>query len=145
MVKTSREDVTATAGEVLGEGDRITVKLAGRKLASVTMAAGSTRAKVTDEDKLTAWVAENHPSEVETVTRIRPAYLEQLKKQAKQDGVAADPDTGDLLPGIEVTTGDPSLRVLPADGARDLLIEAWRSGELNLGEVLQIPSGGEQT
>lgn len=143
MVKDAREAASAAAGEALGEGDRITVTLSGRKLASVTMTTGATRAKVTDEDKLARWVSENHPSEVETVTRVRPAYLEQLKSQAKKAGHPVDPTTGEEIPGLEVTTGEPHPTVRPVDGARDILADAWQRGELTLGEVLQLP-GGEQ-
>lgn len=143
MVKDARSVADEATGQALEEGDRITATLGGHKLAAVSMAAGSTRCRVVDEDKLAAWVEQNYPTEVEYTVRVRPVFLKQLQDAAKKAGAPVDPTTGEEIPGLEVTTGEPHPTVRPVDGARDILADAWQRGELTLGEVLQLP-GGEQ-
>ena len=85
--KLSAAKATA-ASKILGgwfPGDRLTAVLPGGiPIGTVTLTKGSTTAKVTDADAYTAWVAQNHPDEVETITVVRGEYTARLLSAAKQ-------------------------------------------------------------
>lgn len=87
---------------------------------SVTYARGAASARVTDPGALLHWVKQNRPGEV--VEKVRDSYLKALLITARKEGQAVDQRTGEVIPGIEVTAGDPVLKVVPekapqADGA----------------------------
>lgn len=144
LIKSARTAADATADEVLEPGDRIVATFpGGAKVATVSMTEGSVRSRVTDADKLAAWVAEKHPTEVETVTRVRSGYLKALQDRAKRDGAAVDPDTGEVIPGLEVYAGDPHPSVRLAPDAVAIVADAWRTGTLPLDGVLAIGEGSD--
>ena len=88
----------------------------------VTMAKGARRAKVANENALLAWVADNHP-EIETVTRIRPAFLTSLLDKAKRVGAMVDSD-GVVIDGlIEVSDGPPTAQQKLTDDADIIIAE----------------------
>ncbi len=114
-------------------GDRNAGALpSGAVIASVTYAKGRISARVSDRESFEAWVKENHPTEIETVTttRVNPAYEALLTSAAKQAGVAIDATTGEEVPGITVGQGEPYAIVKLADDAEDLIAQAWQDGEL---------------
>lgn len=105
--------------EQMGQDDeeRVGAKLPdGTKLGAITYSEGRRSAKVTDEAAALAWCERAHPSEVQTVRMIRPAYLKMLLDLAKADDAPAgakgvDPSTGEELPFIEVQQGNPFISV----------------------------------
>lgn len=128
-------------------GDRLTATIAGRPAGTVTVKRPPVSASVSDSTALTEWVATTHPTEIEEVTvrRVKPAYLSALLAAAKKTGVAVS-SAGEVIPGITVTVGDPSVAVTLEDGAAELVAEAWRSGELAelIGGLLPaLEPGGE--
>lgn len=123
------ERAAVTSGWLVG--DRIGAALHGRPAGAVQLRKGSTRATVSDPQALEAWVAVHHPDGIETVTttRVRPAYQTALLAAAKQAGAAVTP-AGEELPGVTVTTGDPTVAVTLAEDAAELVAAAWETGEL---------------
>ncbi len=110
----------------------------GSKLASISVAAGRTTARVADADAFLTWVFENHPSEIETVktTRVRPAYERAVLDSAKKAGVPVDA-TGEVVPGVEVGDGEPYLVTKLADGAHERVLSAIQRGAI---QPLALPA-----
>ena len=127
-------------------GDRNTALLPGGKpFAAVSLAKGRTTANVTDTDVYEAWVKDVHPEQIEQIftTRVRPDFTERIKSAAKKLGVAVDAETGEEVPGITVSAGDPYPMVKLTEDAREAVAKAWRDGSLLelLGTLLAIEGG----
>lgn len=61
---------------------------------------------VENEAAFTAWVAKRYPTEVETVQRVRSAWLTGfLAKAPGAAGVVSDPETGEVVPGLGIRRG----------------------------------------
>jgi len=110
---------------------------------------GSKTASVVSMTELIDWCEANYPTEVEEyqpapVTRVRPAFLDKLLAQAKADGAAVDPRTGEVVPGIDVRQGDPKILVVggKTNEAKAALVEALRSDPYALQSLLQLPAVG---
>ena len=74
------------------------------EVARVTLGTTKTAPYVTDIEKLTAWVAAKYPDELLTV--IRPAFATRLLGMVRVCGdVVADPETGEIVPGVGVRQG----------------------------------------
>jgi hypothetical protein len=106
----------------------------GTKLAVVSKAKGRTSAKV-DESALLAWVKANRPDQIREV--VEPAYIDALKKLAVEHGAAVDETTGEVIPGIEVDTGDPSVSARPTADAKALMRDLLKGSPL-----LELAGGG---
>lgn len=130
-------------------GDRLTATLPGNAdLGTVTLANGAKKAHLADEAAYEEWVRKVHPEAIETVpatTRINPEFTDRLMAAARKLGVAVDAETGEQVPGIEVTQGDPYPMVKLTPEARDAVAAAWTRGNLAalLPGLLAI-EGGEQ-
>jgi hypothetical protein len=111
----------------------------GSKLASISVAAGRTTARVADQEAFLEWVFENHPTQIETLktTRVRPAYERSVLESAKKAGEPID-STGEVVPGIEVGDGEPYLVTKLADGAHQRVLSAIQAGSI---QPLQLPAG----
>lgn len=70
-----------------------------------------------DEAAVLKWVEANYPERV--VKTVDPAFLDRLKEVARKRGVAIDSDTGEVVPGIEVTAGEPYISLRPSEAGRD--------------------------
>lgn len=85
-----------------------------------------------DTTALLPWVRDNYPTEVETetviVTKIRPAFLDQIKKASERAGYPCTPDGTMNPPGVSLAPG--TLTVRPADGSADVLNHLWNTGAL---------------
>lgn len=99
----------------------------GTTLATLSKAKGRTTAKV-DESVLLAWVKANRPDQIREV--VAPAYIESLKKLAVEHGAAVDETTGEVIPGIEVDTSDPSVSTRPTADARALMRDLLKGSPL---------------
>lgn len=112
-------------------GDRNTAELPGGEvIGTVTLAKGRAASAITDETAFLEWVTKTHPDQVETVTRVRPDYATRVKSAARQLGHGVDPETGEEIPGLSVSTGDPYPVVKLAADAEVLVAEAWLSGSM---------------
>lgn len=132
--------LTAATREVvepqLQPGERVRAELPdGTVIGAVTIGKPAESAVVTDERALLAWVRKNRPTEL--IEQVNPAYLDQLKRQAKANGdfpVTAD---GEVIPGIEVRTGSASYR--PTVDAAQVPLLRRRLAELVSGGLLELP------
>jgi hypothetical protein len=119
------------AGEV---GDRTTAKLDGETIGSVTLTRGRETAQVIDEAALTAWVTDHYPSEIEHVTKVRPAFVAVLLKTVKENGGWIDKVTGEFhhVDGVDIRVGDPYVSVKPADGSAEVVAKAWQERRIEI-------------
>lgn len=128
--------------------DRTSAKLpSGTKVASLPLAGGEPKAKVTDPVVLLAWAREAHPEEI--VTTVNPEFVKKLLDASNADGRAVDPSTGEVVPGIEFRLSSPYVsvnfaRTTPDGGGRDAIRAAWRGGELSISDMLALPAGDDQ-
>jgi len=112
MAKALRARVTADMGK--RHVEKVGAYLpGGTKMASVTRSDGR-RSVQYDAAEALAWCAERYPGEIETITQVRPAFLEKLLDVAGSLPVGSkglDPATGEELPFIEVTQGAPYVTI----------------------------------
>lgn len=124
-------------------GDRLGVRVPGPsgepvKVGVVRVDPAPTTVEVTDERALLEWVREHYPGEI--TETVRESFLARLKKHAKK---AEEPVTeeGEVIPGLEVSRGEPRPVVTTETGAAGVVAEAFRRGELPelLAVVGQLP------
>ncbi|MGI5286589.1 hypothetical protein ACQEVF_25075 [Nonomuraea polychroma] len=102
-------------------GDKNAAKLGAAKLGKVGMTEPSITAQVTDPEAFLKYVTEARPTEVETVTQVRPAYEKALLAELTQRGAAVDRD-GTEVPGIEFRPASTPYQTFDAaDNAAELL------------------------
>lgn len=116
----------------------------GTKVGTVSLTGGERAAQIVDEDAFTAWAREAYPAEAVTriVKTVRATFTARVLDEMTAAGAAriADPDTGELhdVPGVEIRPSrarshsvrfSRKSKTNPRDG-RELVGEAWRSGEL---------------
>lgn len=97
----------------------------GTKIATLSLAGGEDKVAVVGEIAFTRWVEENHPTEVETVTRVRSSYLAAVLKAGGVDTV-----TGELVPGVGAVPGSRYTTVRYTPDGREAVARAWQRGEL---------------
>lgn len=120
------QDANAKARAAISQeyepGDADTVRLDEQPVGKVSMSKGATTARVVDRVAFTGWMVANRPEDVEEVHdfRVRPATEKALLAQAKSDGGLFDRTTGEEIPGVQVTTGAPQLKVALEDFGRQL-------------------------
>lgn len=88
-------------------------------LATVSATVSHAAVYVADEAAFTVWVQKRYPTEVEVITRVRSAWLAGFLHRAPGSvGVVADPDSGEVVPGLSIRGGGEltgiSIRVTPA-------------------------------
>lgn len=108
----------------------------GANLGAVTLAAGRTTARVSDESAFVRWVADRYPTEVEQI--VRDAFRRRLLSEAGKAGDPVDTETGEVIPGVAIEQGEPYVTVRPTDVARDRM----RTMLANSG-LLALTSGAE--
>jgi hypothetical protein len=116
-------------------GERLVVKIGDEPIGTVTVAHGRVSARITNPRALVAWVKVNHPTEVVTTEQVRSSFVAALLKRAK--------DGGEVIPGVEVSEGDPYLLAPVDDVAAKVIAQAWADGSLSLpASVLPQIEGG---
>lgn len=119
----------------LPPGDTVAGRWNGEIIAKATMTKGGTKVVVTDEHALFSWVAKNYPTEI--TSYVNTAFLEVLKKRAKELGHAVD-ENGELIPGLEVVASDPYVTIRKEKHATELVGEMFARGELSLQSQREI-------
>ena len=143
VISSTSDDGKAALKDVMDalEIDSLAAKLPdGTKVATLNRAGGNTTAKVTDEGKFFAWVSENRPGEI--VQSVRDSYQKALLEAFDKSHALVDPETGEVVPGVEFVTGRDWLTVLFKPGGEEAIKQAWRSGRLSLDAMLALPEGG---
>lgn len=140
-----KEQLNPEAVEEMAVGERYAAKFDGNVAAWVSLPKPAQRASVKNEDALLAWAKEHIPQAVETVERVRPDTVKRLQDEMKRRGGWLDRESGEIVPvdGIEVSESDPSPRVQLEDGAARIIADAWRAGDIDLGETLAVEPAPE--
>lgn len=139
-VKATQDSLRASIEPDMRPRETVTAVLPdGTEIGTVGRARPAQRVRVTDRDALVTWVAEHRPDEI---TRdVSTAFMAYLETSARRHGHAVDTTTGEVIPGIEVVTGNPAYRVTPSDEGRALVLD--RLGDLLAGADLPALTGGE--
>ena len=94
-------------------------------LATVAASVSHESAYVEHEAEFTRWVAERYPHNIAQV--VRPAFAKVLLESAAihyhgADLIAADPETGEVIPGVAVRPGGvfAGLSIRPTSAAREV-------------------------
>lgn len=117
----------------------------GTKVASLPYVGGEDRAQVVDESALVAWVEKNLPGAI--VKTVCKQTLKSLLDTANAEGRAVDLVTGEEIPGIAFGPSTPYTQVNfergkePGEDGRALIREAWRTGALDVRDLLALPAG----
>jgi hypothetical protein len=92
--------------------ERVGAYLGPVKIGTVGYSDGRRTVHVNDAEAL-AWCRRTHPGEVETVERVRPAFMDKLTAVAASLplGYGLDPATGEQLRFIEIVRGAPYVTV----------------------------------
>lgn len=87
---------------------------------TVPLSLSQDRVEVTDEAALVAWVADNYPSEVETVLTVRPAFRDLLLKGLAESGEDCCTADGTRVPGVVFRAGGQprGVTIRPAAGVK---------------------------
>lgn len=93
---------TQARQELARDGVAPTWRIPG--LGTVPLSMTADRIDVDDADAFTAWVAARFPEQIETNTRVRPAYEAVVRKAALKRGAACD-DQGEVIPGLKFVPG----------------------------------------
>lgn len=91
---------------------------------SVIAAVSKEAVVVSNLPALTAWAILRHPTEVESIPTIRPAWLGGLLSRAVPVGDEAyEPETGEVIPGLGVRAGGVfgGIRIVPTPAAKQAL------------------------
>lgn len=100
----------------------------GEVVASVSIVPDKETPAVLSPPEFVAWVARNHPDQIDMTPRVHAAFEKALlgRVQFTGEGSAVDADTGEVVSGLGVRpkAGYVSVRFKP-DG-RELVGRAWR-------------------
>jgi hypothetical protein len=113
----------------------------GTEVATLSYVGSRDAPRITDPAKFLAWVAANRPGEIET--RVRESYQEALLKAISAAGRPVDPQTGEVVPGVEFGPTTPYVTPSFAKGetpGRERIRQAWRAGDIDLREMLALPA-----
>jgi hypothetical protein len=134
-----KTELNPEAAAAMDVGERHAAKFGGRRAAWVSMPTPATRASVKNDRAFLAWVRKNLPEEIETVEVVREGTRKRLLDMAKAGGWP-DPSSGEriTIPGVEISPGDPSVRVEMDSAAMEVIGAAWRAGEIDLGAMLAL-------
>lgn len=127
-------DLRASLAADLEVGDNLSGRLPdGAAIGRVGLSKASESWKVTDADALHKWVAARFPDELESRPTVRNSFIGALLAACKADGGWVDPFTAEVVcpPGIELSVGRPTLTVVPAKDAGELIAAALAAGVLN--------------
>ncbi|MGE2733804.1 hypothetical protein [Mycolicibacterium vaccae] len=112
-------------------GETIAARWGDRILAKAGMSAGRSKLVVTDLQKLLAWVKANHPTEV--VETVNSAWLKTVEAKAKELGIGAVIDSqGEVIPGVEILSGAPTVSVRREKNTDDIIGELFSAGRVSL-------------
>ena len=126
MSKTINERVKPITDELLSHMASAEIRQVGVKdddgqdLGVVYVGGNRTRKPVVvDEAAFQQWVANTRPQDI--VTTVRESARKQILDAAAKAGDPVDPDTGEVIPGVQMHTGDPYLATKPTQYARELM------------------------
>lgn len=109
-------------------------------IAQVVLPVSKTSAVVRDEEALAKWVNLHRPDEVSL--RVRPSYVEALRKGARIDGDVVFDRDGTVIPGMGVSKGGipKSVSLTPEADAKAVAAEAADRVLDGVAEALSLPA-----
>lgn len=107
----------------------------GTDLGPVSLGAGRTSAAVVDEAAFVKWVADTYPDAI--VQAVSADMRLRLLNAAKKAGEPVDVETGEVIPGVEITQGASYVSARPSAEAKE------RMRALLSGSGLLELAGGE--
>ncbi|BBC28664.1 hypothetical protein [Mycobacterium phage PR] len=135
--KAAKEAAKAELVAALPFGDTIAGRYGDEVLCKASWSKGSSKIVVVNEAALIAWVKEQHPTEI--VESVNPAYMKTLKAVGEN---VIDGD-GEVVPGVEVVTGSPTLSVRSEKNALELVAEMVAAGRVSLTELKELTAAAE--
>lgn len=132
----ARAEQAAAMTEVGADGVNVLLPN-GDRVARVALIEGRSTARVAHEQDFFQWVAANHRDQIEEILRVAPGYVNQILADACATGAPFDVDTGELIPGIGVTKGEPYIATSQKKPA--LIEAAWRNGIINPLDYIEVP------
>jgi hypothetical protein len=129
LVEWLEKETKAELADEMKPGDHQQALLAGQAVGTISMVNGRRQFSPTDEDRFAEWVTERWPDQA--VVRVRPEFLEELKKRARELTALID-DDGEVCPWVELRLGEPQLRT-STDGE---LITAIIQERLSKGQTI---------
>lgn len=133
----ARKDEARAELSALEPGDTLAAKWDGQLLGKATMTAGRTRLVVTDEAALLEWLQKNHPTEI--VISPNPVFMRVLEQRARDAGAPID-GMGELVPGVELQSGDPYVSVRKAPDAPFVVAQLLSAGRIALEGLKELES-----
>lgn len=125
------------------QGERKAAVVAGQVIGHVTMAKGRRTARVASDAALLAYVKAHHPTEIETLELVRPAFLKHLLDDAVKRGAFVDSD-GVVIDGlIAVVDGDPYPMSKLTDDADIVIGALLQRGQLGLHGLKEIEAAND--
>lgn len=135
------KEMKAELADEMKPGDRQLAMLAGENVGTIAMVNARRLFDATDEDRLAEWVAKRWPDQV--VMRVRPEFLEDLKRRARQFGALIDED-GEVCPWAGVRLGEPQLNTkINGDLITSIIQERLRTGA-TIDEIIGGLTGGSR-
>jgi hypothetical protein len=139
-IKGIRDDLSRDAKDAMDAGDRKKAVLEdGTVIGSVTITDPKWQPKVSDMAALEAWVRENAPTEIEQPPappeRVRPAFVAALLGRVARvptEQAAVDPETGEVIPGIEYERRPSNATVTVTDDHAAAIETALQDGRLDM-------------
>ena len=118
----------------------------GRLVAKVSLTDPDPAPEISDEKAFLDWVRDTYPTvhSVRVVREASPAWQRGLFAAMKKSGKPVDPETGELVPGIEIPTARKrGHRLVFVDDGADAITESFLDGLTTpdvLPELLALPA-----
>jgi hypothetical protein len=139
LVTWLEKETKAELADEMKPGDHQQALLAGQNVGTIGMVNARRTFYSTDDDRLAEWVTERWPDEV--VVRVRPEFLDQLKKRAREYGALID-DDGEVCPWAEVRLGEPQLNTnINAELITEIIQERLGKGHTIEGIIRELSEG----
>lgn len=129
---TARErlDEAMAAGNSLRQQAQDT---AGTRMGTVSRTGGELTGEVHDPAALLAWTRAKRPDMI--TETLDPTWISYLKEAARLYGVAVDPTTGEVIPGVRQVMRPYGMRIVPTRDARRAareMVDGLVTGELTI-------------
>lgn len=108
----------------------------GTPLGKVTKSRGRQTPTVIDEPAFTAWVKARYPTEI--TETVRGSFTTRVLMSAKAYGAAVDESTGEVIPGVELRSGNPFISWRGDRGWEQVIAARWQ--ELTQ-QAIALPGG----
>ncbi|MFD9947725.1 hypothetical protein ACFWYW_56805 [Nonomuraea sp. NPDC059023] len=125
---------------LMGVGGREVVFLGTTQLGITRMDAGPTKVELDGTDpQVVAWV-KNHAKYHDQIREIvEPAFVTKLKAHARKAGAPVAP-TGEPIPGMTISVGDPKVVEQLVDDFTTVIAHALATGAISLTTLFALPT-----